>query len=468
MAESEELRRLEQLMEQGFYSEVLHEAERLEKRYTETGRHQQLADVLIAKLKPLWALGRLEESLKAIKQCEHVLSFLKQPEEVKKREAHLVRHKGVIFYLKHELKRGLKYSQQSLAISEEIGYKEGILHSLGNMSFVYRELGDLKLALKYGNQYKTLSEEIGDKHSIANSILNLGYTYFVINDLDQAKDLFHQGLALAKEYNYIDLMAEAYQYLGDLSWELGDLKQALDHFEQSYILYTKSGIKFYILWTLFRWFSLTIEMNSLEQAQHLFQRLQQLDEQGESIMVRPFYQLAKAMLLKTSPRLRDKAEAQNILLELVEEEYTISIKITAMLSLCESLLDELKTYEEPTVFQEASTIAQQVYSLTQHVRLFSFTIKILLLRAKFATVEGDLTAAMDFLEQAKTIAEDKGLGSLAARAETEKKQLESQFNQWQQLIQGNAPFRVRVEKSKLEEYIRDAKRVMEMPNIKNE
>jgi len=465
VAESEELRHLEQLLEQEIFSEVLHEAERLEKKYTETGRHQQLADVLIAKVKALWALGRLEESLKAIKQCEHVLTFLEQPKEVKKREAHLVRHRGNICLVKHDLKRSLKYYQQSLAISEEIGYKEGILLSLSNITDIYIDLGDLRLALKYGNQVKTLSEEIGAKNRIVNSLLCLGYTYFVMNDLDQAKNLFHQGLALAKKYNYINLTAEAYRHLGNLSWELGDPKQALDHFEQSYFLYQKSGFKFYLLETLFRWFSLTIEMNSLEQAQHLFQRLQQLDEQEGSAMARPFHLLAKAMLLKTSPRLRDKAEAQNILLELVEEEYSIFIKITAMLNLCESFLDELKTYEDHTVFQEALTIAQQVYSLAQHVRLFSFTIKLLLLKAKFATVEGDLTAAMDFLEQAKTSAEDKGLGSLAARAETEKKQLETQFNEWQQLIQGNVPFKVRLEKSNLENYISEAKRMIEMPDF---
>lgn len=193
MAESEELRHLEQLIEQEIFSEVLHEAERLEKRYTETGKHQQLADVLIAKVKALRALGRLEESLKAIKQCEHVLTFLEQPEEVKKREAHLVRHKGNIYFQKHDLKRGLKYYQQSLAINEEIGYKEGILTSLTNLAAIYIDLSDLKLALKYRNQGKTLSEEIGDKNSIANSLLCLGYTYFVMNDLDQAKNLFHQG-----------------------------------------------------------------------------------------------------------------------------------------------------------------------------------------------------------------------------------------------------------------------------------
>jgi len=189
VAESEELRHLEQLLEQEIFSEVLHEAERLEKRYTETGRHQQLADVLIAKVWALWALGRLEESLKAIKQCEHVLTFLEQPEEVKKREAHLVRHKGNIYLGKHDLKRSLKYYQQSLAISEKIRYKEGILSSLNNITEIYRDLGDLKLALKYENQVKTLSEEIGAKNRIANSLLCLGYTYFVMNDLDQAKNL---------------------------------------------------------------------------------------------------------------------------------------------------------------------------------------------------------------------------------------------------------------------------------------
>ena len=102
------------------FHEVLLEVKRLEKRYTELGSHQKLADVLIAKVRALWMLLRLEESLEVINQCEYVLTHLEQPEEAKKRRVHLIRYKGAIYGLKHDLKRSMEYYQQSLVLAEEM------------------------------------------------------------------------------------------------------------------------------------------------------------------------------------------------------------------------------------------------------------------------------------------------------------------------------------------------------------
>lgn len=466
MTESGELEYLVEIFKQGNFKKLLKEAERLEKLYTEPVESQHLADVLIAKERALWKLGRLEESLGVITQCEHVLTLIKQPEAAKKREAHLVRHKGIICQLKHDLKGALEYYQRSLSLSKEIDDKEGMTMTLGQIGYVFWGQGDLKLALEYGHQAKTMSKEIGDKFMMAASASNLGFYYHSNSDLDQAAVFYQQALKIFKECDYTEGMADVYHHLGDLNWESGNIEEASTFFEKSYLLNEKGGGISNLIFDLFCWFAATLGRTSQAQTQQLLQRMEQLREGDKSSIVDPFYRLAQAMYLKTSSRVRDKAKAQDILTELVEENFPfIYLKVKALLNLCELFLDEFKIYEDQAVFQEALAVTQKVYSLTQRSRSFSFMIQLLLLQAKFSTVEGDLTSAMEFLDQAKIIAEDKGLGAYAERAEVEKQHLESQFEKWQSLIQSNASIRDRLEEVKFAEYIMEAKRAIELHKI---
>ncbi|MFX1512851.1 MAG: tetratricopeptide repeat protein [Promethearchaeota archaeon] len=460
MVKTDEIQLLKQIIEQGKYTDALNEAERLEKKYTELGKHLQLADTLILKLWSLHDLGRLEEGLKVIKQCEFLLTSLNDLEEVKKRKAYLMRYSA-----RHDKKKALEYIQESLKLSKEVGDKEGVVRCYLDLSHSYHNKGKMQLGLKYLQQAKALSEEIGDTSLFINTLFRLGYFSHYSGNYAKAKEFQQQVLTLSKEHGYSTETAWAYHALADLNWELGNEKQALEYYQQSDALFEETGQLGGRLWTLFEWFSLSFEMNSLDQAHHLLQRLQQLYEEDENIIIRPFLLLAQATLLRTSSRLRDKAKAQNILYELVEGAENIFFKIVARINLCDSLLEELKSNEDSKVFQEALKVVQEINSLTQHVRLFSFTVKLLLLQAKFATVEGDLSAALNFYEQAKTFAKDKGIGVLAAKAEAEKVELETQYDKWQQLIQSNAPFKERLKQSRLEEYLREAKRIIRLSNF---
>lgn len=472
MTESEELLYLKDLLEKRNSNKVLHEAERLEKRYSELKKHQNLVDTLIVKIKALWMLGRLEESLEEIENCEEILPLLEHPEEVKKRETRLLKDKGAIYFYKLDLKRGLEYTQRSLVLAEEINDKVAMMNATNNISFYFSNMGDLKNALIYGQQAITLAEEIGDKYWIAATLDNIIPVYVWKGDLDKAEDIAQRSLALSEEYNYVFTQASSTNWLGAIYWELGDLKKALNYLKQSYTLFEKIAFIPGVIGGIFEIFSLNIEIEDFEQAQIYLQRLQQITENEKITYPRIYYHLAKAMYLKTSPRMTDKAKAQNMLLKLAEEEFSedeyssIKLKIIVMLNLCESLLDEAKTYENKTVFKEALTVAQEVYSLAQKMKSFLLIVKLLLLQAKFSTAEGDLATSLTFLKQAKLIAVDKGLVTLVAQADAEKNELEIQYKKWEQLILNNAPFSTMLNKSKLIEYLMEAKKVRDFYQVR--
>ncbi|MFQ5980580.1 MAG: hypothetical protein ACE5OZ_20775 [Candidatus Heimdallarchaeota archaeon] len=65
-------------------------------------------------------------------------------------------------------------------------------------------------------------------------------------------------------------------------------------------------------------------------------------------------------------------------------------------------------------------MADKLYSSAQDRHYHILVITSLFLQAKFALIEGDLTAATQFLEQAKGTAEENSLGRLAEKVTAEK------------------------------------------------
>jgi tetratricopeptide (TPR) repeat protein len=64
----------------------------------------------------------------------------------------------------------LKYYNQALPISREVGSREGEAATLNNIGFVYDSIGQPQEALKYYNQALPISREVGDR--------DLGSYYF--------------------------------------------------------------------------------------------------------------------------------------------------------------------------------------------------------------------------------------------------------------------------------------------------
>ncbi|MFX0061817.1 MAG: hypothetical protein ACFFC7_06485 [Candidatus Hermodarchaeota archaeon] len=92
-------------------------------------------------------------------------------------------------------------------------------------------------------------------------------------------------------------------------------------------------------------------------------------------------------------------------------------------------------------------------SLAQEHHSFPLLINTLILQARFALIEGNLTGAMPLLDQAEITAEEKGLGKLSEKVSAEKHTLTAQLDTWKILIKKNAPLQKRLERAQTEDYI---------------
>ncbi|MFW9915298.1 MAG: tetratricopeptide repeat protein [Candidatus Thorarchaeota archaeon] len=373
---------------------------------------------------------------------------------------------GTFHQGKGELDRALEYCQQGLALFQELDNKGQMAYSLGAIGGIYFAKGDLDRALEYWQQGRSIVEELGNKWAIANSLNGIGVLYWHRGDVDRALEHVEQALAIWQELDNKYEIANTLGVIGLILWQKGALEQASAHLQEMLSYHEEQGHSIMIGWGLFQLILVSLDMGSHEQIQQNLERLQHIHAQMDHKGLSQAYRAAQALVLKASPRIRDKARAQELLQELVDEEMIIFfITQIAMVNLCELLLDELKAYGEIKVFQEASSLLDKLYSLAQTQHSFSLVVTSLILKAKFAMIEGDLTTAAQYLEQAKATAEEKGLGRLGEKVAAEKRQLEAQYETWEQLIQRNAPFGERMEHARIADYLKDIQKLVKKQRV---
>ena len=79
----------------------------------------------------------------------------------------------------------------------------------GNLSNVYRSLGDFKKALEYFNPDLKIAKEVGDKHGEGGAYGNLGNAYRTLGDLIKVNISYNLMLKIVIEFEDKSLEAMA-------------------------------------------------------------------------------------------------------------------------------------------------------------------------------------------------------------------------------------------------------------------
>ncbi|MFX0114154.1 MAG: tetratricopeptide repeat protein [Candidatus Hodarchaeota archaeon] len=375
---------------------------------------------------------------------------------------------GVVFRSKGKFSSALKSCQQGLTLFQELGNKRMAAYSLQWLGRIYFGKGELERALDYYLQQRPIVEELGDKWEMAVYNGHLGELHLHRGEIDQAEECYQQLVTLGHKLGHKLFIANGNGLLGVVHWQKGALEQAATLLEENLRYHEEQGTNVGAGDCLFWLILVSLDKGSSEQAQQYLERLQHILEQEDHKILRQDYRVAQALVLKASPRIRDKARAQELLQQLAEEEeemvnfYNAQI---AMINLCELLLDELKAYGEISVLQEAKHLVDRLYFSAQAQHSLSLVVNSLILKAKFAMIEGDLIAATRYLEQARVTAEEKNLGQLAKKVTTEKNQLEAQYETWEQLIQRNATIKERVEHARVADYLKGVEKLVSVQRL---
>ncbi|MFW9990477.1 MAG: tetratricopeptide repeat protein [Candidatus Odinarchaeota archaeon] len=363
--------------------------------------------------------------------------------------------------------RAVDWYRKSLAISRELDYKHGIAWCylrIGNYHYIYQ--GDLDQGMDYFQKSLELLQETGEA-SIWIPLACIGNIYSSKGHLEQALKYRLKALQSTREAkikNRFTIM-QALRGVGAVHHAMGRFNNALNHYQQSLSIleehYPENRSQ--LSWSLYFLFSLHFEHELVEQAAFYLQKLDECAEKagcktpGEQKLVNLFYRLAKARVLKSSDRFIEKAEAQAILRDIVSEDIIYhKYTIEAMFFLCEVLLEELKLSGTQTIIEEVKELANRIHGTGQEYHAYPVMLNALILQSKLAMLEEDIEGATGLLTQAALLADGKGLTLFQKRVKQEQADLDAQLEKWKSLYERNAPVFERIERARLDEYLRKA------------
>lgn len=175
---------------------------------------------------------------KAIKFAQQGMELSEEIGDVN-RMANALKNIGLGYYYKGDFAKVLEYWQASLEAYEKMGNDKGIANLQSNIGAVYYSKGDNTKAIDYYLQAIRIAEKAEDDFRRATVLQNIGAVYQEIKEYDVAEKYLLEGLTLWEEMDYDKGAATTSLNLGELYFEQNKLTEALAYFRRSRDIFEK-------------------------------------------------------------------------------------------------------------------------------------------------------------------------------------------------------------------------------------
>ncbi|MHA2038235.1 MAG: tetratricopeptide repeat protein [Promethearchaeota archaeon] len=348
--------------------------------------------------------------------------------------------------LKGDSRSALDYAFKSLELSKKLNLKALIAYSLVNIGSINYYKRDLSQALAYCKQSLS-TKGIGDMTKIL-SFVTLGEIYREKADLDKALKYLRRGANLAEKLDSLHHFSLCVMYIGSINRIKGNFDQAISHLERSLALSEKEEYSRTTFYSLLPLIFIYLDKDSVEDAHHYFLRLKELVDKMKS---KPFtlgFMFTEAMILKKQRRTINRAEAEKLLKQVIEEaNNTILdpwVHIMALTTYCEHLLEELIIFDDSEILKEINPLITQILETSESQNSYSYLAEAKVLQSKLLLIQRDMGGSKKLLTEAQRIAELHGLNLLSQKISHEHDNLLEQSDIWGDIIKKNAPISDRI------------------------
>ncbi|MHA2399132.1 MAG: tetratricopeptide repeat protein [Promethearchaeota archaeon] len=436
-------------------------------------------DALFAMVGALYSIRNKEKADRALKQAEKLLESMKDASRIamNRREAWLFYLKGMssdpTLFPQGDVDLTIKYYEQCLTLAESHGNDILINASLIRLAWNFIMIkGQLNFALEYIERALNLSKDTNDKIFIAWA-LHLKATVFQNKgEVNHCISLYNQSLAITKELNHQPLISGTLNNLADAYRMNGELDRALECSKQSIEIYTNIGRLETVVANLHDYLiQILIEKGDNEQAEQFFNKLEEINNQLDNRPINEMYLYNKALLLKESSRISNRAKAEEILKELLKEGIMFwEVNQRVLLALSDLLISELQMTGNLEALEEVELYIAQLLEGAEKTRSYWIWGETFLLQAKIALLSLKLKEARRLLTQGQKIAEKFGLELLARKISDEHDELLKKLEKWEDLKKSEAPMKERLDLSRVDNQMRSMiqKRVIKQSDIKDE
>ncbi|MFX0024131.1 MAG: tetratricopeptide repeat protein [Candidatus Hermodarchaeota archaeon] len=397
---------------------------------------------------------RFDDALKQIGKAEDLLKLgSKIPRYMLiKRKARISELMGFIHLNLVNIPIAEKCVEKTLDFQKELGNTfEIVWANLIKAQIMLRIKSRYDLAIEYTKKAMALAKEIKFNHFwIALCHLYFGVIYSSIGELDISLKHSRKSLAIFREIKNNLYIAYMLNNIGLIYVEINNYDLALEYLEESLTYWELNPIQLEGCYEAI--ISVALLKEDDELAQKYFVRLEEIYDQKKDNQRELLYHYLQALILKKSPRIRDKAKAEEFLKKVVEKEtlyYDVVIK--ALIQLCDLLLVEFHINNSSEVLDELNHYLAKLIFIAEKSHSYIVFCETFILQAKLALINFDIKAARRFLTQAQKIAEKYSIKRLAMKISYEHDEVLRQLKIWERLKESEAPISERMKLARLNE-----------------
>ncbi|MHA2394099.1 MAG: hypothetical protein ACXAEX_19360 [Promethearchaeota archaeon] len=312
--------------------------------------------------------------------------------------------------------------------------------------------GDLSLALKHFNNSLKLFDQIEPQSYFTNIILmGIAYAYNLRGELDLALEYTEKASSRLPEGEYHNLLiikAGIYQLLGSIFYQKGDLDNALEYYIRDLEIYKKVKSPRTPYTSII---DVLLAKKDLVQARNYLEEYKRNIQKPESNVQ---YQVARALILKASPRIRDHFEAANILKNFVEDSPKMPNLMTRnviieslsdlylpnllgqnviLVNLIILYLEEFRLSNQLEVLEDIKPLISLFQRNAKLQNSYTSLANVKLFKAKIALLQVNMVEARKLLTEAQQIAEEHDLQRLAGAISREHDRLLEELKLWESI-----------------------------------
>ncbi|TFG02037.1 MAG: tetratricopeptide repeat protein [Promethearchaeota archaeon] len=411
----------------------------------------------------LWLKGNLDEGLIYFQKSFKILQELGNEWEAIENLNNI----GIIHIYKGEHQTALNYLFQSMEFSKKLGKETSLSNVLNNIGEIYGNyLGEPAKALKFFEKSldlsRKLSAKIDNRLEIAVKLLNIGGVHENKGEFELALEYFQDSLGMLQALNEKHYIADCLQGIGDVYRKKGLFPKALEHYQKSLAIRKEIGNAVEESSTLNSLIALTVDMQSLKEAEKYLEQLESLREASENKILNLRYRLCRAIYLKAGGSstedlsfnslygvLNKLVTAQQLLDGIISEKIVVhNLTVDAIFNYCEILFTELKTLGNDQVLGEIDKLTQKLMQIGIEKNYYALQAKTYFLQAKLVLLKPSVDEAKKLLTKAQKITQEKGYDRLGIIISKELKKLEGELPEW--LMEEEISFIDKISKLQLE------------------
>jgi tetratricopeptide (TPR) repeat protein len=373
-------------------------------------------------------------------------------------------NRAIIFYHLLNHHEYFRFTNLAIKVAEKIRHMEGIASANHNLGVFHSKLGNLDLAIHHLNIDVEYCLKINNKIGMLSILNYLSEIYVQQGRFEKALETCYNALkkvemlgldsfrSITPLLNLSDIYRVKLEYDKSISYakeaHLIAKQKDTENWEK-----IEPNVIVHLIEILIDKGDLTSAKSHLEEFEKKFS-----DDLKNNHRLKLKCNYIYAKLLQNSLRLSEIGDAIKIYKTIIDSDRIDSkLQLNSMVNYTELLIRELKFTNNENIISEIIEKLNQLSTLAENNQIFPLIVDVSILKAFLSLVTNKISEAETFFEEALEFSEKYSLLSHIEKVKEIKSKFEDESHQWKRLLNSNPSLVEKVEKTKIEEYIKNAR-----------